>query len=417
MREKRADVVIIGGGASGLCAAIAAARGGAMVLVVDGNDRVGRKLLSTGNGRCNFGNERVEPECYRSGQPETAMRILSGFPPEEVLSFFEELGVHGMVKNGSFYPYTNRAGDVRDCLELELMRLGVRTVLSTRIRQVVWDAGEQGFFLQAEGVHGRRKLSGSACIVATGGYAFPKSGSDGSGYAFAQSFGHRLTRIAPALVELFCKDAFFRTCKGIRLRGGVRLFVDGVPAGADTGELQLTDHGISGIPVFNVSRFASLALLEQRTVTAELDLLPELSGAAAEAYIRKRFHEWGWGKSAKEALCGLLHPALAAVVLERAQVHAATDAPMLSERECRAVAGVCKAFSITVCGYGDEKKAQTTAGGIPLDEVDGRTLESRFQKGLYFCGELLDVDAICGGYNLMWAWASGLACGRAAAER
>lgn len=453
-----ASVVVVGAGTSGLLAAITAARAGADVLLIDGNDRVGRKLLSTGNGRCNFANRRQDADCYRSENPETVQTVLKQFPLEKVLSFFEEIGIRATERNGYYYPYTNAAADVRDCLEMEIRRLGVRTLLGWRVtgiekkgerfvlrlsggdrgsvggkgRSVVVDGeaigvnsvsvdvkeisaevrGDFGFDGKSENANGDFTVFASSCILATGGKAFPKSGSDGFGYRIARSFGHRVIPVAPALVELRCNEKFFRGLKGIRLTAGVRLLVDGEPVASDIGEVQLTERGISGIPVFNVSRFAAKALMsKQKAITAELDFLPELSEAEALDKLKQRLWEHGWGKTVSEAFRGLLHPRLSAVVLERAKVDGTMDATEADERQINRLAEVCKAFFVSVIGAGSFDKAQTTAGGVPLSEVDAKTLESVYCKGLYLCGELLDVDGICGGYNLTWAWASGYVCG------
>ena len=438
--EMSVSVAVVGAGASGLLAAVTAARAGAKVLLIDGNPQVGRKLLSTGNGRCNFANRRQDRECYRSEEPEAVWAVLEQFPVERVLSFFEESGIRATERNGYYYPYTNAAADVRACLEMEIRRLGIRTALGYRVLKIEKESGR--FRLQlVGGANGKLVVSASSCILATGGQAFPKSGSDGAGYALAESFGHTVIPVTPALVELRCNEKFFHRLKGIRLAAGVRLLVDGEPVARDSGEVQLTERGISGIPVFNVSRYATRALAEngmgfashdlksakekkieppralhQKRVTAELDLLPELSAAEAADELKQRLWNYGWGKSVLEAFCGLFHPRLSAVLLKRAGVEETADAAEADERQVKGLAEVCKAFGVSIAGAGGFDKAQTTAGGVPLSEVDAATLESVCCKGLYLCGELLDVDGICGGYNLGWAWASGFVCGAAAAK-
>ena len=385
-------------------------------------------------------------DCYRSGQPEAVQAVLEQFPVSRMLSFFEEIGIRPAERQGYYYPYTNAAADVRDCLEMELRRLGVRTLLGYRVCGIGKEDGQFRIRLRKresgtlgskghpavsdangksdeknggsdagrkdENADGEWMVCASACILATGGQAFPKSGSDGFGYRLAKDFGHHLIPVAPALVDLRCNEKFFHRLKGIRVAAEVRLFVDGRLAARDLGEVQLTERGISGIPVFNVSRYATKALAGNE-VTAELDFLPELSVGEAVDELKQRLWNYGWGKTVSEAFRGLLHQRLAEVLLGYAKIDAAADAAKLDGRQVKQLAEACKAFSVSVAGAGGFDKAQTTAGGVPLSEVDPKTLESAHCKGLYLCGELLDVDGICGGYNLSWAWASGYVCGTA----
>ncbi len=407
------DIAVIGGGAAGLCAAIEAARAGADTVIIEGNEACGRKLLSTGNGRCNYANLDTDiDKHFHSNNMDIARAVLEDFSPEAVISFFEEMGVRPALVNGYVYPYTNRARDFVECLLLEIKRLGIGVINNARAREIKKE--EDGFTCFYDGAN-EGVIKSKTCIIACGGMAFPVSGSNGSGIALAKSFGHSSTDIAPGLVELYCGRSGLKKCKGIRIKAKVSIFADGVFAATDTGEVQLTEMGISGIPVFNVSRHALLALKRGREAKAELDLLPDVKDA--EELLTKRFLDNGWGKSVSEALMGLFDKRIIELLLKEAKVPANEDANLISQKQIRDIVRAIKGLKVGITGSGGFKKAQITAGGIRLTEIDPVSMESVLCRGLYLCGELLDADAVCGGYNLTWAWAGGIRAGRSAAGR
>ena len=437
-------VAVTGGGASGMTAAIGAARAGAEVYLIEGNDRVGKKLLSTGNGKCNFTNRNVEkiaesgrragglqpvgtgPDCevlpvpipdmpcFHSGDPSFPGQVLKRFGYRETIDFFKGLGVVPKEKNGYVYPAGGQASAVLDLLRLELERLGVKVICSTRIKNVRIKAsqtkdsrtkdvrikasdvsGISGFVLEGTGPEGKPfSLSADRVILACGGKAAPATASDGSGYALAEKLGHSVTPLSPALVQLRCQEDFYKRLSGIRTEGTVRLYVDGKPKAEDRGELQLTAYGISGIPVFQVSRFAGLALPEGRNVTAELDLMPSMSRKELETYFRT---------FSPERYGGLLNKKLLALLLKR-----------YGTKPEDLAAGV-KGFRTRIKAVNPFENAQVTAGGVDTRQIDPATMMSRIIPGLYFAGELADVDGMCGGYNLQWAWSSGYLAGSSAA--
>lgn len=410
---KKTDVAIIGAGAAGLVAGITAARNHASVMLLDKNDKVGRKLLSTGNGRCNFTNACQTSDCYHSCRPEMVKQILKGFSVFDILAFFEEIGIFPTQRNGYYYPYTNAAKDVRDCLSDEADRLGITKCCQIQVERIEFAAGK-GFLIHCVGKESFL-LEAGKCILATGGLAFPKSGSTGDGYRFARHFGHYIEKTHPALVELFCKESFFRSLKGIRLTASVCIYADNRIQAKDQGDVQLTATGISGIPVFNVSLAAIRAIDEGKTVFAALNLLPMLDNAETTALLKKRFWEHGDKKTSAEALRGLFVPALIRVLLKMCHFKDNRPASSLSLSDLKRLAHTIQDFRVTVDGHGTYEKAQTTAGGVSLSDINPLSMESTKQSGLFFCGELLDVDGICGGYNLTFAWTSGYLAGRAAA--
>ena len=418
--EKR--VVIIGGGASGLVAAIEAARRGARVTVVEHMDRVGKKkILSTGNGRCNMTNLYMEPECYRSGDGSFPMKVISGFSVEDTLRFFRGLGIETRDRNGYIYPNSDQASAVLDVLRQELGHLGVQVLLSCeadRIEQL-----HEGAYRISSS---QGMLEADALILAAGSKAAPSTGSDGSGYELAKRLGHRVIKPLPALVQLRCQGNMYKQMAGIRTEARVGLYMEsprfgqsGKGAGRillaeDKGELQLTDYGLSGIPVFQVSRFAARALDEGRRVVVKVDFMPSWKEEEALGLLRKRAARMDY-KTVEEMFTGLLNKKLALVLIRLAGVDPSMKSGELSARQAGRLLEQIKSYEAIVMSVNPFANAQVCCGGVDVHEVDGTTMESKVKKGLYLAGELLDVDGICGGYNLQFAWSSGAIAGRSAA--
>lgn len=447
------QVIIIGGGASGLAAAVTAARAGAQVTLLEKNDRVGKKLLATGNGRCNLSNERMESDCYRCGQKDFPMEVLARFGVKETLAFFASLGITTHSRNGYLYPVSDQASAVVDMLRLELAHLGVEVRTGCAVKEITVGGKSGGKRFLVKTAQGT--AAGDAVILSAGSQAAPSTGSDGSGYGLARRLGHRLIRPLPALVQLRCEGKVFRQLAGVRCHARVRLMeVVGKKAGEirvlaetgknsgdvqvladegwksgmdwtlmgtgrntgdvrvlaeDTGELQLTDYGISGIPVFQVSRFASVALSQGKKVLAQIDFLPEQSPEETKAFLEERSRTLSylcWG----DFLTGLIHKKLAAVLLKSAGLNPA-DPVAAGADALNRLLGQLKFFTVPVTATNSFDQAQVCCGGIDTRQVRPETLESTLVEGLYLTGELLDVDGICGGYNLQWAWATGCLAG------
>mgnify|MGYP004462373103 FL=1 len=460
------DVVVIGAGASGMMAAIQAARAGAAaggykkgckagksrVALLEVLARPGKKLLITGNGKCNLTNYKLDDSCYHtdSGSTEDIMGVIERFDSKAVTGFFHEEGMLVRDRDGYVYPYSEQASSVLDCLRQCLVKYGVELICGCEIDSVRKSGAEfavlgnlrdaQAENLRAEGKKNEnRKPSGNgkkmenefigrlSCtckklIVATGsaaggvcnqGMAGKGKGVDNSalGYNIAARFGHHIVKPLPALVALGCEGSFFKELAGVRAKGSVRLLIDGKCVASDTGEIQLNDSGISGIPVFQVSRHAVTALEAGRSVKAELDFMPEYKEKELAAYIDKikdgahiaDTDKKNGGKSSRQELCdlltGLVNKKLMNLLIKQ------------SGGRTEELAGLLKHFTVKVVQYRDVASAQVCSGGVRLDEVDMSTMESKLCPGLYFCGEVLDVDGCCGGYNLQWAWSSGYAAG------
>ena len=401
---------IVGAGASGLAAAIAAARAGAQVTVIEHMDKAGKKILSTGNGRCNLTNRRMEAECFRCGQKDFPMKVIERFGLEETLGFFEGLGILIKDRNGYLYPYSDQASSVRDVLLQEAERRRVQIHLSSHIERIE-ERPSGGFVLHTD----QGRLSEDALILAAGSKAAPSTGSDGSGYELARQLGHSIIKPLPALVQLRCQGNMYRQMAGVRTEAGVRLLVDGELAAEDRGELQLVDYGLSGIPIFQVSRFAARALDQRRRVTVRVDFMPAWEEREAFGLLKKRASLLGY-KPVSDFFTGMLNPKLAQVLIKCSGVNPSLKAGELTGKQLGRILGQLKSYEAIVMSVNPFANAQVCCGGVDTRQVDPRTMQSRIKRGLYFAGEILDVDGICGGYNLQFAWSSGVTAGRSAAR-
>lgn len=393
-----------------MMAAISAARRGANVVIIDHMDRIGKKILSTGNGKCNYTNRKQGLRYYRGENPAFVLPVFEQFGFEETVAFFQEIGIYPKEKNGYFYPASEQASAVLDVLRLELDRLHVH------IETECWISGIQktkkGFRIETN----KEMFYGDCCIFACGGKAFPKSGSDGSAYSYIQGLGHTFIDVVPALVQMKAKQSFFKSIAGIRSDTLVQLYVNGNKVCEDRGEVQLTEMGISGIPSFQVSRYAAKALKEKRKVSAVLDFVPYLSKEELYQEFERRFLGGKNGKTCEEALLGLFQKKLIPVFLKETQISLHEPAGTVSKKKLSKLAELCKHMEIDIMDTKGFDSAQVSAGGVNTAEIDGGTMESLLVPGLYFAGEVIDIDGMCGGYNLQWAWSSGYVAGMHASQ-
>ena len=380
--------IIIGGGASGLMAAITAAKQGADVTVLEHTARPGKKILSTGNGKCNLTNLYMDPSCYRSDQSGFETAAIRNFPPSAATAFFRELGVLTMDRGGYVYPMSGQAQTVLDAL----LRGADRAVGTDR------------------GIY-----TGDFLILACGSMAAKGTGSDGSGYELARQFGHRIIKPLPALVQLKCEGNLLPKASGVRTDCLVEIRTgDGKTAAKDRGELQITDYGISGIPVFQVSRYAAKLLDRKKKVSAVLNFLPDLDEEEVRDLLKEQ-RSCLSGETAETFLNGIFNKKLASVLLKAAKIRPERQAGLLTKEELDSLVSVIREFVIPVKETNPFEQAQICAGGVDTTEIEAETMQSKRVPGLYMVGELLDVDGICGGYNLQWAWSSGYAAGSHAA--
>ena len=406
---KKRHVVIVGGGASGLMAAISAAREGAEVTIVEQKDRLGKKILSTGNGRCNLTNEYMDETCFRGDDISMIPEVLSAFGYQETVNFFEELGVILKGRQGYVYPLVEQAGAILDALCMEINHSGVRTILGESVTAI--HHSDQSFTVKTT----KESIQCDAVILATGGKAASVLGSDGSGYALAKAFGHHISPVVPALVQLVGKGHFYKQVSGVRTFAKVSLYVNEKYVCEDTGELQLTNYGISGIPVFQISRYAAKGLYEKQSVVVELDFIPNMSDDAFSAFLEKRIKTQGY-KTAEEFLIGIFNKKLIGLLLKASRIDTDTIISDITEEQFTKLLYVSKHFRTEIQETKGFEQAQVCAGGVRTTEIHPHTMESIYTDGLYLTGELLDIDGMCGGYNLQWAWSTGYIAGKHAAK-
>ncbi|MFA5367163.1 MAG: NAD(P)/FAD-dependent oxidoreductase [Dehalococcoidia bacterium] len=412
MNSREKTILIIGGGASGMTAAIAAARSGASVTVLEKMDRVGKKILSTGNGRCNLSNIHEGAAYYHGRQPDFAMEVIRHFPPAKALAFFEELGLLCTVEDeGRVYPVCGQASAVLDVLRLEMSRLGVQVHCQMEIKKIV--AGKTG--LEVRTCDGQ-SFKGYRVIVCTGGKAAPHTGSDGSGFAILRDLGHTIIDPFPGLVQLNLSAPFLKQADGVRVNATACIVHRGHILREETGELLFTDYGISGIPIFQLSRTAGELLRKKSDVFLELSLFPGLSVDEIAVKLAKRFKRTP-DYTLEAALIGCLHKKLIPGALATAGIRdIRTLCRQITAGETRRLASILARWTFPVTGTQGYARAQVTAGGVDTSEIDPITMQSRVVPGLYMAGEVVDIDGDCGGYNLQWAWSSGHVAGHAAVK-
>lgn len=405
----RTRIAIVGGGASGMMVAISAAEHGAEVWIYESKDRLGKKILATGNGKCNFTNLVQEDSCYRGKDSSFSKCIREAFTVEQTLDFFKKIGIEPKVKNGYVYPNSEQAASVADALVMELRAKRVKVVQE----QVCSIKGEEGAFL-VKSEHGLNEFD--KVILCCGSPAGMKNPKDFSGYSLAERFGHHITELIPALVQLRCKEKWFKTISGVRTEGVVTVYENGKEIATEKGELLFAEYGLSGIPVFQVSRFAGEALNRGSMVLCKIDLLPGYTKEELEKLLLNRF-ETLKNRTAEELLVGLHNHKVNYVLLKELGIDPVADSKKAYQKDdFSKLAALYKELNCQVTELNPFANAQVCAGGVDTSEIDNQTMESKLVKGLYFAGELVDVDGTCGGYNLQWAWSSGYVAGKYAAQ-
>ena len=391
---------IIGAGASGMAAALAAAENPEVeVLVLERQSRVGRKLLVTGNGRCNLTNLHALEGGYHGESPDFSKEALTRFSPEETLAWFRSLGLYTVAEpSGRVYPYSDQANSVVDVLRLAMDKPNITLVTGFTVEKIRREP--EGFTLSSrEDSYFCHKV-----IVACGGLAGSKLGGTMSGYQLLGKLGHRSTRLRPALVQIKCGWGGVVGLKGVRANCHVAIFRDEALFAQSTGELQFTEMGLSGPVIYEISRDVCFGKGDWE---ARLDFLPEMSPAELEAMLLERQRR---NFPMEELLTGVLHNRLGRVLTKAAGI-GGRQAGELTREEIAQVCRTVKAFAIPLTEPLGMDSAQVTAGGVLTENFDPQTMESRLVPGLYACGEVLDVDGDCGGYNLQWAWSSGRTAG------
>ena len=396
------SVIVVGGGASGLSAAIAAADKGAYVTLLERLPRVGKKILLTGNGRCNLGNRDTAFSHYHGTLPQAA-RILSGFDP---VRFFRQFGLLTRTDaEGRIYPMSGTAASVLDALRFAAAQRGVRMLCEKQVTAV----SPKGNRWQVTA--GDDHFTADAVIFAAGGSAAPNCGTDGNLLPMLRKMGYTVTEPKPALCPVLTDPAMVRALKGLRVRAAVSAIRGGKILKTESGEVQFTDQALSGICVFNLSR---LAAQHGSSMELSLDLLPDLPADETAALLHELLGLRG-DLPAGELLTGLFPKRIGEMLLRKAGGNLNENASEISEDTKKALLSLLHDLRFPVKGTASFSQAQVTAGGI-AGQCVGKHLESKLHKGIWFCGELLDLDGDCGGFNLTWCWASGLIAGSMSAE-
>lgn len=403
-------LMIIGGGAAGMAAAIRAAQTNpnAHITILEGLDRVGKKILATGNGRCNLTNAYITPEHYHSQDPARLQQLLSRMDTDRTLAFFQSIGLYCTEEDmGRMYPYCKQAAMVLDILLLALQRYHIHVICNCRVTDI--SSSKKGFTVTAEN---GTAYHGDAVILTAGGRAAPKQGTSGTSYPLVVKMGHRYARLYPCLVPLQCRSNVLKSLKGIRVTCHAALYRGKQKLSEELGEIQLTDYGLSGIPALQLSCWMDARDAEY---TARLDLFPDWSYDELRSLIQQRIRELP-KEPLETFLLGLVHKKILYAVFKTCSLEPLSrKAGSLSRQEIDLLVSTLKGWKFPVTGTLSWEHAQVTGGGVFLQEVND-DFSSRRQRGFYLAGEVLDAVGDCGGYNLHWAWCSGMAAGEAAAR-
>ena len=391
---------MIGGGASGILAAISAARNGADVTIYERLDRIGKKILATGNGRCNYTNMNAALDNFHGKNPEFITEAMKNFWVEETNLFFEKLGMLTKVlENGKAYPYSLQASAVLDVLRYEIERLNIKIVTQFEVETV--KKTQNGFIIKS---YDKKNVYADKVILSAGGKASPSLGSNGSGYKIAESFGHRTSKLYPSLVQIKTDTVLIKALKGVKLDASVMIKADNKKL-SSFGEVLFTEYGLSGPAIFNVSRMCA----ESSDVNITIDILPEIEFDELYNILKSRRSKY---RNLDTFFVGMINKKVGMVIMKYADVLPfARISDTISDAEIKRLCDAIKNFKLKVTGTMSWNNAQVTAGGILTDDVNPLTMESKLCEGLYITGEILDIDGDCGGYNLQWAWSSGYIAG------
>ena len=403
-------ILIVGGGASGIAAALQAARTNptAQITILERLDRVGKKILATGNGRCNLGNWGIVPEVYHSRNPDRLAQLLDQMPADKTVRFFEQLDLLTTTDDaGRIYPYARQASMVLDILLHALQQAHISIVCGAEVDAIT--RHKKGFSVQTQD---GKEYRADAVILTTGGKAAPKQGSNGSGYPLAASLGHTCTELHPALVGLRCRSKLLGRLKGLRTQAQAALYVDKRKAATDRGELQWNDYGISGIPAMNLSgTLATCSPYDSAEV--RIDFFPDFDYHELRTLLTHRIRRHG-SETLETLLSGTVPKRIVAAVCQSLSLPLSRTGAELTRRNVDFLLSALKGWALPITGTQPWEQAQVTAGGVPLTEIDD-TFQSLRQPNLYLAGEILDAAGDCGGFNLHWAWCSGCIAGQAAA--
>lgn len=407
-------IAVAGGGAAGMIAAVFAARNGNEVSLYEKNEKLGKKLFITGKGRCNLTNTAEMEDMFNAvvSNPKFLYSSFYSFTNDQTIAFFEELGVKTKTERGGrVFPASDHSSDVIHGLERELNRLGVRIELNTEVKEILTENGKVQGLMLASG----KKVEADAVIVAAGGLSYPSTGSTGDGYRIARSCGHKVTRLFPALVPMEVKEWYAKELMGLSLRNIEITITDGTKKlYQDFGEMLFTHYGVSGPVILSASSIVGSRLAEKE-LTLHIDLKPALAKEQLDKRVLREF-DANHNRQFKNASAGLFPAKLRPVIVELSGIPEEKKVNEITREERKKFTDLIKDFSMTLTGLRSYNEAIITKGGVSVKEIDPGTMESKLVKGLFFAGEVLDLDAVTGGFNLQIAWSTGFLAGTYAGD-
>lgn len=409
-------VIVVGGGAAGMFAAIAAAKNGHQVTLYEKNEKLGKKIFITGRGRCNITNAADMEELFDAVVTNSKFLYSSfyGYTNQNVIDFFEDAGVPVKIERGNrVFPISDHSSDVIRALEREMKKVGVKVCLNTEVKSV---EAEKGKFNKVV-LKDTTKKTADACIVATGGLSYRSTGSTGDGFRFAENVGHKVTQCFPSLVPMETKEPWICELQGLSLRNVEAKILDGKKElYKDFGEMLFTHFGVSGPLIISASSYVGKKFMDKngqkKELTLEIDLKPALTEEQLDQRVLRDFEE-NHNRQFKNAITKLFPTKLIPVMLELGGIDPEKKVNSIEKEERKQFVHLIKHFRMTLTGLRDYPEAIITKGGVNVKEIDPGTMESKLVKGLYFAGEVLDLDALTGGFNLQIAWSTGYAAGNA----
>lgn len=409
-------VIVVGGGAAGMFAAIAAAKNGHQVTLYEKNEKLGKKIFITGKGRCNITNAADMEELFDAVVTNSKFLYSSfyGYTNQNVIDFFEDAGVPVKIERGNrVFPISDHSSDVIRALEREMKKVGVKVCLNTEVKSV---EAEKGKFDKVV-LKDTTTQTADACIVATGGLSYRSTGSTGDGFRFAENVGHKVTQCFPSLVPMETKEPWICELQGLSLRNVEAKILDGKKELCkDFGEMLFTHFGVSGPLIISASSYVGKKFMDKngqkKELTLEIDLKPALTEEQLDQRVLRDFEE-NHNRQFKNAITKLFPTKLIPVMLELSGIDPEKKVNSIEKEERKQFVHLIKHFRMTLTGLRDYPEAIITKGGVNVKEIDPGTMESKLVKGLYFAGEVLDLDALTGGFNLQIAWSTGYAAGNA----
>lgn len=409
-------VIVVGGGAAGMFAAIVAAKNGHQVTLYEKNEKLGKKIFITGKGRCNITNAADMEELFDAVVTNSKFLYSSfyGYTNQNVIDFFEDAGVPVKIERGNrVFPISDHSSDVIRALEREMKKVGVKVCLNTEVKSVEAEKGKFDKIVLKD----TTTQTADACIVATGGLSYRSTGSTGDGFRFAENVGHKVTQCFPSLVPMETKEPWICELQGLSLRNVEAKILDGKKElYKDFGEMLFTHFGVSGPLIISASSYVGKKFMDKngqkKELTLEIDLKPALTEEQLDQRVLRDFEE-NHNRQFKNAITKLFPTKLIPVMLELGGIDPEKKVNSIEKEERKQFVHLIKHFRMTLTGLRDYPEAIITKGGVNVKEIDPGTMESKLVKGLYFAGEVLDLDALTGGFNLQIAWSTGYAAGNA----